>query len=334
MYCADKTVKRADTSDAWTRTLNLVVPVSDVQLWNGAKATLVKALSFLSGDHWALEFVDDEDLVPGADPLLADYDGVSLFSGGLDSLAGVIDFMEAGKRLVLVGHHDSALPEWDPWVPTRRLLRRPAGEHRTAIEQHPAHRSLTIHEHDRRHRLGLTPWTVPKSGCPMEEGGVRPGRSAPVSGADGGRSWAGRSARCTVAPPPRWPRLRSAVYSTRPRGLRAGGSVWMASDRRTLKRSPRRDTSWELRTQQVIRPHWQAVLMNETEPSRTLSLRLPVVLVEDFRVVSGAEDRSIAGEVRHLMRQAVARAQNDGRPARQPTSAQTPAGGVGGHGTG
>jgi len=69
--------------------------------------------------------------------------------------------------------------------------------------------------------------------------------------------------------------------------------------------------------------------------SRTLNLRLPPELVEDFRRVSGAEDRSIAGEVRHLMRErvALARAQNDGRPARQPTSAQTPAGRVGGHGS-
>ena len=75
--------------------------------------------------------------------------------------------------------------------------------------------------------------------------------------------------------------------------------------------------------------------MNETEPSRTLSLRLPVVLVEDFRVVSGAEDRSIAGEVRHLMRQrvALARSQKDESPDRRPGSVTTPAGGVGGHGS-
>ena len=73
--------------------------------------------------------------------------------------------------------------------------------------------------------------------------------------------------------------------------------------------------------------------MNETEPSRTLSLRLPVVLVEDFRRVAGAEDRSIAGELRHLMRQRVAltRSLKDGRPAHQPTSATTSAAGAGGY---
>ena len=75
--------------------------------------------------------------------------------------------------------------------------------------------------------------------------------------------------------------------------------------------------------------------MNETETSRTLSLRLPVVLVEDFRRVAGAEDRSIAGELRHLMREAVAlaRSQKDEDPDRRPGPVTTSAGGVGGHGS-
>jgi len=67
--------------------------------------------------------------------------------------------------------------------------------------------------------------------------------------------------------------------------------------------------------------------------SRTLNLRLPPELVEDFRAVSGAEDRSIAGELRHLMRERVAsaRAQNDEDPDHRPGPATTSADGTGGY---
>jgi 7-cyano-7-deazaguanine synthase in queuosine biosynthesis len=111
VYCTDKVVRRAATSDAWTRELSLQVPVSDVALWDDARGELVSALSFLSGDHWDLNFVADTVAPPAVQPLAGDYDGVSLFSGGLDSLAGVIDLLEAGQRLVLVGHHDSSLTD-------------------------------------------------------------------------------------------------------------------------------------------------------------------------------------------------------------------------------
>jgi hypothetical protein len=80
------------------------------------------------------------------------------------------------------------------------------------------------------------------------EGDARPGRSAPASGAGGGRSWAGLSARCTAAWLRRWPRRRFAGCSGRPPSLRAGGSAWMASDRRTRKPPLLRATFWELRT--------------------------------------------------------------------------------------
>jgi 7-cyano-7-deazaguanine synthase in queuosine biosynthesis len=111
VYCTDKAVKRAGSADAWTRDLSLQLPVSDVALWESAKDELEKALSFLSGDRWELTFVADTVEAPTTRPLAGDFGGVSLFSGGLDSLAGVIDLLEADHRLVLVGHHDSPLTD-------------------------------------------------------------------------------------------------------------------------------------------------------------------------------------------------------------------------------
>jgi 7-cyano-7-deazaguanine synthase in queuosine biosynthesis len=151
VYCTDKVVKRAATLDAWTRDLSLRVPVSNVALWDGAKPELVKALSFLSGDHWDLDFVADTDEPATAQPLVSDYNGASLFSGGLDSLAGVIDLLEAGQQLVLVGHHDSPLTDHKQTelyqalrrhygrdrLTLRRLYLRPAGPRRAQARSLP-----------------------------------------------------------------------------------------------------------------------------------------------------------------------------------------------------
>jgi 7-cyano-7-deazaguanine synthase in queuosine biosynthesis len=124
VYCTDKVVKRSSAADSWTRKLSLRVPVSNVRLWDAAKSELVKALSFLSGDLWALDFVPDTAHPVTGQPLLSEYDGVSLFSGGLDSLAGVIDLLETGKRLMLVGHHDSPLTDTKQTALFEELRRR------------------------------------------------------------------------------------------------------------------------------------------------------------------------------------------------------------------
>jgi hypothetical protein len=140
VFCADKTIPRADTEDFWTRDISLMVPVSDPDLWGGVADLLRKALSFLSGDRWNLEFSLDENEIPEAGTLSTGTDAVTLFSGGLDSLAGAIDLLEAGRCLTLVGHHDGSLTlskqeelfrclrehYGDDRVSLRKLLLRPA----------------------------------------------------------------------------------------------------------------------------------------------------------------------------------------------------------------
>jgi hypothetical protein len=110
-HVVDKVTSRAATDDAWTRDLSLSIPVPD-----GFDPTPFAApLSFLSGDRWqiggypsqARPFALSVDVDLGlAQELQAD--AVSLFSGGLDSLAGVIDFLERNPKstLALVGHYD------------------------------------------------------------------------------------------------------------------------------------------------------------------------------------------------------------------------------------
>jgi len=142
VFCTDKVVKRAAAQDLWTRDLHLQVPVSDVALWEGAKSELVKALSFLSGDRWDLTFVSSGVGSASAGALASEFDAVSLFSGGLDSLAGVIDLLEEGRNLLLVGHHDSSLTSTKQKLLYRELVRA-YGSHRLCLRSlylRPGHR--------------------------------------------------------------------------------------------------------------------------------------------------------------------------------------------------
>lgn len=112
VFCADKSTSRDATDDFWTRDIELEVPVSDVPLWEAASPRLHEALTFLSGDRWHVRFGPlPETHATAVQETVHFEDAVSLFSGGLDSLAGVIDLLEAGHRLVVVGHHDSPLTD-------------------------------------------------------------------------------------------------------------------------------------------------------------------------------------------------------------------------------
>lgn len=111
IFCADKIVSREEAPDFWTREIGVTVPVSDPSLWDGAKELLSEALSFLSGDRWHLTFGADTVDNPGVEAINSEFSAVSLFSGGLDSLAGVIDLLESGQRLTVVGHHDASLTD-------------------------------------------------------------------------------------------------------------------------------------------------------------------------------------------------------------------------------
>jgi len=111
VQAADTRISRAtESQDTWTRELRLVVPVSNVARWAAAAPVLKRALDFLTGDRWTIEFRARPGgfaaLVPErrGQPIGPRFNGVSLFSGGLDSLIGAIDVLEAGGSPLLVSH--------------------------------------------------------------------------------------------------------------------------------------------------------------------------------------------------------------------------------------
>jgi hypothetical protein len=116
VHAADTRISRSSESqDGWTREIRLVVPVSDPSLWTAAAPILKRALDFLTGDRWEVGFrsrpKEFDTIVPSMDAGLIPppFDGVSLFSGGLDSLIGAIDTLEAKEKPLLVSHAGEGL---------------------------------------------------------------------------------------------------------------------------------------------------------------------------------------------------------------------------------
>lgn len=134
VYGVDNLLSRAIYSnDGWTRDIEVEFPVNNLVAWRGKEEKLKQILDFLTGDNWQITFREIENVelyqprtnrrkIPRyeKDTIAS----VSLFSGGLDSLIGVIDELEKlsnDERILLVSHFDSKSP--GPNGDQRKLLR-------------------------------------------------------------------------------------------------------------------------------------------------------------------------------------------------------------------
>ncbi len=111
VHAADTRLSRGtESQDSWTREIRLVVPVSDPERWVAAAPTLRRILNFLTGDRWIVDFRGRppkfKQCVPQtpAELIPPQFDSVNLFSGGLDSLIGAIDALEAGGQPLFASH--------------------------------------------------------------------------------------------------------------------------------------------------------------------------------------------------------------------------------------
>lgn len=117
VYSLDKLVSRSDSRDGWQRSFEVEIPVRNADRWTANSEIANQCLSFLSGDSWKLSFkershpiVQRKNRKRRSRTLVRPARGsqACLFSGGLDSLIGAIDCLEAtdDEPLCLVGHHD------------------------------------------------------------------------------------------------------------------------------------------------------------------------------------------------------------------------------------
>lgn len=122
VYCADQRLTRGSDKltnfgESWRRSLRFSIPVRHPELWRDpdVQEVLAETLGFLSDDSYQFDFRKAEapvqpkelyfhELIDASD----EHDEVALFSGGIDSFAGVVhDIVTLEKSVTLVGHYSS-----------------------------------------------------------------------------------------------------------------------------------------------------------------------------------------------------------------------------------
>ena len=119
IYLADKAIPRGEY-DNWARALSFLIPVRQPAKWNSVKRLLRNTIATLSGDNVQFHFLSrKEDKKQSAQVqfvdrnnqavAVEDSDSVCLFSGGLDSFAGAVHLIGAGRRPLFVSHYANGL---------------------------------------------------------------------------------------------------------------------------------------------------------------------------------------------------------------------------------
>jgi len=122
IYAADRNIKRGQKDDveyqSWARKLHFFIKVRDYDFWSNEslKKTLIDGLKFVSGDYdFDFSFQEGHNKIQqglfdseqfSLDP--AKNTKVVLYSGGLDSLSGIVELLETtNDKLCLISHRSS-----------------------------------------------------------------------------------------------------------------------------------------------------------------------------------------------------------------------------------
>lgn len=113
VYAIDRSVEREKYSiDGWSREFEVDFLLPGYEKYESQVEHLNSMLSFLTGDYWTCNFVGGVVISLPKYKKCTYFDGitqVNLFSGGLDSLIGAIDYMTQNPhgKLFLSSHYDS-----------------------------------------------------------------------------------------------------------------------------------------------------------------------------------------------------------------------------------
>lgn len=178
VYGIDKLVPRKSGQDSWTRHLEVTIPVGEPDKWTPLSQVIEDCIGYLTGDEWSISFSQRVHSlirrkrrkgrlrrVP-----MVQGEAVSLFSGGLDSLVGVIDWLEShsDRSLVAVGHHDPSVD--GPLSDQERVLTHLRNHHGTrlspvlvGIGQYPSGPEITFRSRSQI-LIGLGLWVASSLG--------------------------------------------------------------------------------------------------------------------------------------------------------------------------
>lgn len=108
VYLADTRIsRRLHSQDSWTREIAIEIPVFQLENWVPLEKTFIRMLNFLTGDRWTIAFKKrDEELSenPKDNTNQMEFDAVTLFSGGMDSLISTINHLENHNKIALISH--------------------------------------------------------------------------------------------------------------------------------------------------------------------------------------------------------------------------------------
>jgi hypothetical protein len=127
VYAIDRSFARDKYSiDGWSREFEVDIALPYSNLFSQNATLINRMLSYLTGDYWTCSFREFGGAIRLTNYRDSNYfDGitqVNLFSGGMDSLIGAIDYMGRNPegKLFLASHHDSNMA--GPMVDQQRLI--------------------------------------------------------------------------------------------------------------------------------------------------------------------------------------------------------------------
>jgi len=112
VYLADTRISRSfHSQDSWTREIAIEIPVYSFEKWTPLGGLVTRMLNFLTGDRWIISLRKrDEELSekPEGETPPPEFDAVTLFSGGMDSLIETINHLENHNKIALISHAGDA----------------------------------------------------------------------------------------------------------------------------------------------------------------------------------------------------------------------------------
>ncbi len=112
VYSIDRDFDRHKYScDGWSRDFVVTFKVICPEIFNNLSGQIESMLAFLTGDYWKCRFVENKAMPEIKFRETKLFDGitqVNLFSGGLDSLIGFVDYISTNPKgkLFLASHYD------------------------------------------------------------------------------------------------------------------------------------------------------------------------------------------------------------------------------------